>query len=438
MNITNNLQTAMRTAAAFISGPEGRSQLLKITAIASSILISIGLIRYMHTPKTINGKQELEKTINVSQEVTFKIWDLLQEILTGKEHPEITRYPSSKNLVFSIASIPGLIFKTPLPKFREQVYRLSDERFANMVKAQEVCLANQLNLLMIPHARQFYVNGVPFIAEQFINIHNESTQKELYQTLPGLDETARQLATFIAKTGFSDVECRNIPIIDDTTEFQGPRRVALIDLEEMHGAQDGIFGNKALQRTGLLRCLPDKLRDIAQAEAYRCGISCASISANIQAARTKEMETNQELQEFYERTGIANNPRKLIQVYDLDSLGLDLEEEKNINQLYLKDELKITPPIITLRDAVKHVIEYINDAIIHAPENDSTTKKRKILLPTNWDDHTGEISKYFKHYSLAPGLCDESWLERIVNALVEKGYLFQLITISSRGYNIQA
>ena len=84
MNITNNLQTAMRTAAAFISGPEGRSQLLKITAIASSILISIGLIRYMHTPKTINGKQELEKTINVSQEVTFKIWDLLQEILTGK------------------------------------------------------------------------------------------------------------------------------------------------------------------------------------------------------------------------------------------------------------------------------------------------------------------------------------------------------------------
>lgn len=404
------------------------------------------------------AQQKLEEGIDISQDTITKIQQLMPKILRRADNEEITWLPSGGNLVFRLTSIPNLIFKMAPPNrgvlrtggclFAHQI---SESRFANMVKAVEVCTANRLNLLVVPHAKKFNVDGMVFIAEERVDINpNESAQEHLYQ-LSGLNDTARQLAIFIAKTGFSDVEWRNMPLIDTAPEFQGNRRVALVDLEEMDGAATGIFGG-GLERRGLVGCLYSEAQiDIVLAEAQRQGIRSRYISPEqVKARRMEEIRSDQELQQFYMRNGILENARKPIQVDDLTTLDLNLEEQgfliiEEVRRNGSDEEPSIVfrKQPITLRYAVVDVIAQINDAITKAPENALIKGKRYIFLNIN-DSRSLQsydcLGRPKGKFHLTKEEAQQVWLRRIINALVAKGHLFKLDLdkIYGNGYFIQA
>ncbi len=424
------------------------------------LLIAKAVLRSIHSFHIIDAKQELEEGMDISQATIEKIQALMPQIQGRQNDEEITWHASGNNLVFSLNTIPNFIFKMVRPgrkvlraKRFLSAAQISEERFANMVKAKEFCLVHQLSLLVVPHAKKLNVAEMTLIAEECVNINqNESAQEHLYQ-LSGLNETARQLATFIAKTGFSDVEWRNMPLVDTAPEFQGNRRVALVDLEEMDGVNTGIFGG-GFGRRGLVRCLASEEQiDIAITEASRHGVVNQD-AAQIKARRMEEIQSDHQLQQFYMRNGILENARKLIQVDDLASLGLDLEEQglmrtgRRLSTGTDDDwafEWETAP--VNMRKAITDVIAVINKGITETPENASLKGKRYIHLDLDSQEEENLFLKEYDRLGL-PGngarfsYTDEElnqrWLKRIINALADGGHVFKFDKISAYGYYVQA
>ncbi|PWU16008.1 MAG: hypothetical protein C5B45_01475 [Chlamydiae bacterium] len=422
-------------------------------AIPVVLLIAKAILRSIHTFHIVDAKQKLEEGIDIPQATIEKIQALMLKIQRHQDDAEITWYASSNNLVFRLDSVPDLIFKMPLStggvSFNQKKSKeRSEKRFANMVKATEVCLAHQLGLLVVPHAKKFNAAGMTLIAEERIDVNpNESAQEHLYQ-LSGLNETARQLATFIAKTGFSDVEWRNMPLVDTASEFQGNRRVALVDLEEMREAKTGIFGG-GLGRRGLIGCLASEEQiDIAITEARRHGVVHQDV-AQIKARRIEEIQSDQQLQQFYMRKGILENARKSIQVDDLSSLGLNLEEQGIMRGRRLRTgtgdddmdfEWERTP--VTMGKAITDVIAAINTGLRETPENASLKGKRYIRLDHDSQEEENFFLKEYHRLGCKGFVSDEElnqrWLKRIIDALVAKGHLFKLDKQDPYGYFVQA
>ena len=416
------------------------------------MLIAKAIVRSLYHFHIIDAKQKLEEGIDISQATMEKLQRLMPIIQSRGKDPEITWHQSS-NLVFSLASAPNLIFKTAVPNRHIicggrslSAEQISEERFANMVKAYGVCLAHRLGLLVIPHAKKLNITGMTVIAEERVNINpNESAQEDLYR-LPGLNNTIRQLVTFISKTGFSDVEWRNMPLIDAAPELQGDRCVALVDLEEMEDAATGIFGGL---RRGLIRCLHSEEQiDIALARAKQYGIrSPFTTPEEVKARRMEEIRSDQQLQQFYARNGILENARKPIQVADLATLGLNLEEQGDLRIREIRHngtngerQIEFRRQPVTLREAVIDVIAQINEAINDTPENASIKGKRSILLNT----HDGRLQDYDRlglpenQWCVTEEQENQIWLRKIIHALVAKGHLFKLKTSNGYGYFIQA
>jgi hypothetical protein len=367
-----------------------------VTLVLPAIMMGIKFIlRSTHSFHVINVRQEIEKGIDVKQETIDKINTLFSKIIVQQADNEI-QWCSRK--VFILQTDPQLVFKLDP----------TGERFENMVEAKKICLAHNLTLLKIPHAKQVQVQRHALIAEERLHIQQEeSKQEELYAKLSGMEETARQLTTFIAKTGFSDVEWRNIPIVDDAPDFLGPRSVALIDLEEM-GARGrpktGIFGEGQFRR-GLIRCLSSEQQiDIGLAEAYRFGIT--SPHANqIKAQRLEELATYQRLHTFYKNKGILENPSQPIQV-DLSTLGLDLAE---MVPFFAQLDQGEKPTTVPLKDAALLTINKINELLANSNPNLSIERRRQIRITFKEGEEGNDAIKT---------------LAKILQALMEKGHFF--------------
>lgn len=409
--------------------------------VPTIMLIAKAVLRSIYPFHIVDAKQKLEKGIDIPQQAIAKIERLMQKIENRQEDPEIVWY-ASKNRVFRLNSEPHLIFKA---------LDAGDRRFENMIKAQEVCLAHQLELLIVPHAQKFCVGGRMFIAEEYLTIQQgQSVQEKLYAELPGLNKTTKQLVTFIAKTGFSDVEWRNMPIVDDAPAFEGSRRIALIDLEEMDSPSAGIFGGGGGRR-GLIRCLSSEtLIDIALGEARHFGVkSPFATSAEIKARRMDEIQNHERLQQFYSKNGILENPQKPIQISDLETLELDLNEKATLlipearrNGSDNEATIEYQQKPITLREAALDIVAQINEQISKAPLEASPKQARYIRLDTNRGTlndylHTGRNGQQISCI-LSDEQENETWLARVINALVAKGYLFRLSAVNNHGYFIQA
>ncbi|MBI3237050.1 MAG: DUF648 domain-containing protein, partial [Chlamydiales bacterium] len=351
---------------------------LKVASYATIILPVILLIikavlRSIHTFELIDVQQRLEEGIDISaelQEELQELFPIIQQGERGAPDARIHWHASGNNLVFSLRSHPDLIFKTNrqgggavlrrggfLP-FAEMI----PERFANMITAYTTCLAYRLDRLVVPHAKKFSINAHPFIAEKRLNIsQEESDQERLHREFPDLHR-AQQLATLIAKTGFSDVEWRNIPLIEEDPALPGIRKVALVDLEEMDSAATGIFGGR---RRGLIGCLHSEEEiDLVIEEAQRHGVYRFGSSSEIKNQRMEQIREDLALDQFYEERGILENPVKSIPIVVLDTLGLNLDEEETIqvphvirNGTDAEPEIGYQEEVVTLRDAATHIIE---------------------------------------------------------------------------------
>jgi Family of unknown function (DUF648) len=423
-------------------------------ALPVVMLIAKALLRSMHSFYIIDAKKKIEEGIDIPQATMDKLQALMPTILKRDKAEGVNWIATGNNLIFSLQDNPNLIFKIAPPGrgvFRSKgtmwSEEIMEERFANMIKAKEVCIAHKLDHLVVPHAKKFKIDNVSIIAEGRLNINpNESAQEELYK-LPGLDETAKELATFIAKTGFSDVEWRNMPLLDHAADFQGTRRVALIDLEEMEEATGGIFGG-GLGRRGLVNCLfNEKQIDSVLAEANRQGLRLLlDTPENVKATRMEEIRTEARLQQFYADKGITLNPRKPIQIDDLASLGLDLNEQAKITvtvkrktgtgEVDFDDEVQQ----ITLKDAIVKIISVINKEIAKTPDDASTKGKRNACI--NFDKR--ELHGYFDlgigtsgGFTITKEDEKGQWCLRILDALIAKGHIFNHSKYG-RNYIVQA
>lgn len=377
----------------------------------------------------------LGQGIDVSQATIEKIQSLFEIIVKHEADPNITYLSGpGRNIVFSVNSEPRFVFKTAadLGNVREQGLlpdALVELRFTNMIMAVAICADKHLNHLIVPHAKKLEINSKLFIAEERLDVPKACDQEDVY-LLSGLDETIRQLACFVTQAGFGDMEWRNAPVLDRASGFERPRRVALIDLEEiafkdhdnrafLRGAQNGIFGNDwPVFRRGLINCVHSEnhidiiLDELSKSPDF---LEITTSSDKEMAKYTMEQAKNKRMQEiekdarlrqFYDNKGIFSNPEQQIQVEDLSSLELNLEEE-------------MRGAGFTLRKAAEDVIKYINASITKHSKDESVKFKRCVLFNR---DSEGLDPKY-----ILPVLSEESWIEKILSALRRKGYIFSYL-----------
>ncbi len=415
------------------------------------MLIIKAVLRSKHNFKVIDPKQKLEKGLNVSEETAAKIQALLPNILNQNKDAEIEWLSNANNLVFKLKQNPNLVFKMARPtrfglnKLPSGGNEKTHSRFENMVKAKEVCIANQLGLLTIPHAKKMMVNAggneYAFIVEESLDfVSHHSAQEELYHKYSAeLNESVRELATFVAKTGFNDVTWRNIPLLKDTHESKSAKRIALIDLEYMNNAVNGFIGDWN-GSNGLIGCVSDAQIDIVIEEARKHGVGITDNDAQeAKDRRLKHLAEDKKLRTFYEKSGIVNGKEPL-QV-DLDSLDLDLSENIVVKQFAGLDDQgnwKYEKRTVTLRKVTEDVISEINRQIQNNSDQATTKCKRYILLNTNEDP-----LRTYNYLGVPSGFIGEEdenklWLRRIITALVDKGYLFKLDKVNGHGYFIQA
>lgn len=222
----------------------------------------------------------------------------IQALLYNESQFEgIQRY--GRNGIISFAKIPGFIFK-PDPQ---------GSRYENMVIGKTVTRIYGLNLLEIPNAKPVYMTyenrTYRYIAERKLDVqHDESLQEELFDThAESLTEAICQFALFICKTGCRDVEWRNNPVLNQSLDQQGRRKIALLDLEDMRRAHDGLFGGKGRGLVALVTAKQGQMvADIAQKE----GRDISAFPA-VHEARKNEISFTESLKRIYHERGIQGS-----------------------------------------------------------------------------------------------------------------------------------
>lgn len=188
------------------------------------------------TEEDYRNEQELNQGIAITDQIKEKVAKALEDGRFAST-PGVNRNHSGHTGVFSLTEAPNLIFK---PCFLA--------RYENMLKARLVVKMHQLDQLVIPRAQFFKVDvngsirGV--IAEEKMIIGNTTDeQKEQFKRYaPSLSETFRQFAIFICKTGYCDVTVENNPVLINSLDGQGLRKIAILDLDEMYDTRMGLFG----------------------------------------------------------------------------------------------------------------------------------------------------------------------------------------------------
>ncbi len=443
IGLVDNYFNLGKTKASVISGrtQEGYERVVlepcqqsipKIISIALSyftIIIPLFLLivkavwRATHTYKIVLPQDELERGMNISQSTREKIQGLIPKILNREDDPQIEWISKRNNAIFSLVDQPDQVFKYNLKK--------ADERYENMVKALRVCLIHRLGLLVIPHAKKFTVEhadqNYTFIAEERLKINpHGGVQEHLYHIYgKSLSESMDQMGTFIDLTDYSDPKWGNLPVIDDQPDFQGSRRIALLDIEEMDGASLGFFGNPAARRKGLLGCVNEDQIEKVIEKAKKINPKLIERSKK---DRLKDIASYHQLQQFYKEKDIVHG-KELLRV-DIDSLGINLDEEQEIE--IPQDNCEASAPDkqkISLRKVTEDVIMEINELIKKTPDDESPKGKRHFILNTRHEPFS-----LYKNWQIQ----EESCLKHIINALVKEKHLFKLDMETGFGFVIQA
>jgi hypothetical protein len=99
-------------------------------------------------------------------------------------------------------------------------------------KGKQICKKKRLDLIVLPKFKEFQtaIRGIEMslLARENLKVkRDETVQKNLYETLPGLKETNRQLEIFTKALRLSPLNKKEIPILDDSPDFKENRRVAV-------------------------------------------------------------------------------------------------------------------------------------------------------------------------------------------------------------------
>lgn len=440
--------SSKREVVVLTSDPRSWEETVQKIALYATVIIPLiclaikAYVRSMYTFELFDAQKDLEQGVEVTKEVQTAVSRAIQNNYGVEGVKIIIR---NSNVIFTLEAFPNLIFKTGQNNM--SVWTASGgvdcrlrakDRFAYMVTAHRVCKALGLDQLYVPHAKLFEVSarGTTFqvLAEERLDIPAEETVIEGQYASKLTDRHVTQLVDLIARTHFSDVEFRNMPMIDGG-------RIALIDLEECASSVTGIYGGG---RSGLLKLLPTVGKvDLALQRAGLYAIEEKSWGGVPARARNVErLEREAALRAFHQERGYNVEPAKPIILDNLESLGLDLEQTTEVGGQTIRGPggKKTTLPSHTwkMRDALNFLIGKLNEYLIARAEKCPDAKGvRNIYLNVNRGDFDRWNSLGRSDDSFAPSDEKESWAVQILDALVKEKLIYSYYE-NGHGFFIQA
>lgn len=367
------------------------------------------------------SEKKLQQGLTIPEDALIKIEIYIETILQKKEENGFQFYHSQEtHRVFEMDIAPGLIFKM-------DYFDSIKDHYQNMLYAQIVVHTHQLGLLVIPKAKLLTIKiedkKYKIIAQEkmLINQHEGAQEQYCLEHADSLNETIRQLATFICKTGYSDVVWINNPILNNSLDENGNRKIALIDLEEMQDPEIGLFGNK--QRIGLVKSINEEQGKIVETIAKENGL-CISSFENVYSKRIEELEERRKLKEYYVKKGIIKGNEPVQVDETILSFSTDPETEK------------------TLKDLTFFLIKGINDVILQDSSEESVKERRSIYINTRdklllrmkntlVDPHQALFTTEEEYH-------EATFLGCIVKKLQDLGAIYKLNKRNGLGYYIQA
>ncbi len=195
----------------------------------------------------------------------------------------------NENIVFEVNEIGDTIFK--LSKKFDGIQK----RLENINKCMEICSELNLDLIKIPHIEVFNVcvGGKErlVLAEEKLQFNPSETYQQSFhlEDSSKLDPVIDQLYQFILKSGWSDVEYRNMPLFTERVVIKSEEgvtkeelitKVALFDLEHLDGSEKGLCGDAlstgliGLVNLRLAGTLVEKIASQSQISADQAAEAC--------------------------------------------------------------------------------------------------------------------------------------------------------------------
>lgn len=331
-------------------------------------------------------------------------------VLNRQSNDAVTVH-KAKSIVFELKEIPGLIFKTVVDLENRGEIKKRMEAIDN---ARKVIAQENLHLLEIPKSRLIHVAGQDVIVEEKVNINtNESAQEQYYESCATeLNETVRQLAKFIALTGFSDVEWGNIPIMNGYNDDEGNRSVALIDIE----AGDS---HPSTGLSKLVMCVTPEQGQIVAAVAKEHGLHF-TLHEDLIKSRKEHIDANIQLQKFYEAHDI---------VYGDEPVQLD---KKKLNFSKYGEHKAL------LEEQAEALVKFINERTAKSSPDASVKGRRYMLVNTNQ-------APFLSKYGIVPGPYSTVAAQQagnsmgiVVQNLIDQGIIQRIVKTTGQGFFIQA
>ncbi len=344
----------------------------------------------------------------------------------SKEEEDITWHLSqSAHYVFSLNSIPGIIFKLDSPSCSASNDELTmEKRYDNIVRAETIVRNFNLEKLYIPGAQKLDITignkTYAVLAEQKVNINpNEGYQEHFfYKKSKELNLAFEQLAVFICQTGYCDVTWRNNPILmsPQPQDSSANYTIALLDLEHMNKPESGLFGTWCTR--GLVRCGTKEQATIVLSVAQRCGISTQSFQSALDT-RQKEIADWEQRETFYKEHKIENGNEKI----ELDTQKLDFTDSCTT-----KDKNSIS-------NVAQLIITNLNKEIDSSETEDAIHSRRYMYIDIT--DTEGVFWTFTKTIGTDKNV-KLSQLEYALKELKRLGLIYNFVDINQNGYQIQA
>lgn len=389
-----------------------------------------------------DSERNLQDGVDISENTIKKVQNFVEDFRLGKDLKGVKIYKFWKDrCIFSFDDMPEVIFKvnTRNPTTNSSM----KERYLRMIYARNVCDTHKLGLLVIPNAKLFSVEHeekqYEILAEKTLDFNShEGIQQDFFEKdNPNLDEAIKELATFICKTGYSDVSWRNNPFLNPLDGVK--QRIGLIDLEEMESKEIGLFGEK--RRRGLVGCVSKRHGEMVKEIALENQVPVDSF-LEVYERRKEEIENNNKIIDLYLKNG--TKPRDILNV-DIPSLRFD---DLGYNA-ELTDNLK---------KCAKTLIKFININLLENNDHDHIRTSRKIEIhllgianrmyrpqgsPLDEEcydnfSYLGKLSPKFPDMSEShrwlvlsePQYCgnsypNESYLGIVINRLIENGHIYE-------------
>jgi hypothetical protein len=379
------------------------------------------------------SEKELQQGMSISEETVTQIQRCMKNLLQSKKEDGVKLYKCQGNRrVFALDTAPAVIFKMKAYKSCSTVGRDDSmkARYQTMLNAQTVVRTQQLGLLIIPHAKLFNVNAenekYEIIVEQKLDINSfESAQEQYFEDYAdSLNEAIRQLAVFVFETGYNDVEWRNNPILNNSLDANGNRKIALIDIEEMGDARIGLIGG-SWGRRGLVRCVNEKQGKIVETVAKEHNIG-ADFFAEARAQRKEELAEGRKLKKYHETKNIVKGNESV----QVDESTLDFAAYAD------SDKAK------QLKTVTIDLVKAINEKILTNSPDESVKGRRYIYIDTQsgffYEMGKKLIDPVKIRFKTIEECCNATFLGQAVKKLVDLGVIFKLVKCDCRGYCIQA